>query len=392
MCIAPKVMFIPDKEGGRCIEVPCRKCWQCTSWYRHDWEGRCIAESKMCVGASFITLTYGRDDYTDSADHPKAVMLTYSDVQKYFKLLRRHGFPLRFFCAGEYGSRKGRAHWHILAFWSDVVPGAEPSRWFPDGLPEGRNFMDEFHWPLGWSYWKPLRLETIKYAVKYVGKSINFEAGRQQHAHWSAIPPLGAGYFQELAKGYVLQGLAPQDLEYRFGGLFTSDGKPETYWLFGKSKEVFLDAYLYWWGLLKGEEDMPPSDLVEEYIDGKSKQDFRLMEAPKRQKPVWLLNQTDFAPIGEEGKVGFRDQVESDRELWERNRVNGPRVYTWANGEIDGKGKSVGKSGGASSGREGEPVEVVSGELDAEGDAYSGSRDGDHGAKSAEGDDSSEEG
>ena len=124
MCISPNTL----SDG---TQVACRNCWQCRADRINDWVGRCIAESKTAVASHAITLTYGRvhlstenDAYGD-AEHPRAAVLTYSDVQKYFKLLRRHGYPLRYFAVGEYGSLKGRAHWHIIAFWQDKAPPHE---------------------------------------------------------------------------------------------------------------------------------------------------------------------------------------------------------------------------------------------------------------------------
>ena len=74
-----------------------------------QWTGRLVAESYLWEHSSFITLTYD-DDWRTGC-------LNYSDVQLFMKRLRKaHGGPLRFFCAGEYGERNGREHWHILIF------------------------------------------------------------------------------------------------------------------------------------------------------------------------------------------------------------------------------------------------------------------------------------
>ncbi|WP_221724636.1 hypothetical protein, partial [Ochrobactrum sp. SFR4] len=59
-----------------------------------DWVGRCVAENKTAIAAHSISLTYGRDE-NDSVDHLHAAWLTYSDVQKYFKRLRKAKYKFR---------------------------------------------------------------------------------------------------------------------------------------------------------------------------------------------------------------------------------------------------------------------------------------------------------
>ena len=98
--------------------IGCRYCSQCIGRSVDDWTGRCIAESIFAVAPYFVGLTYGRDE-NGSEDHIRARLLTYSDVQKYMKRLRASGYCPRYFCVGEYGSTKGRAHWHLIIFWKD---------------------------------------------------------------------------------------------------------------------------------------------------------------------------------------------------------------------------------------------------------------------------------
>lgn len=77
-------------------QVACHECWQCINAQVDDWCGRCIAENRTAVASHAVTLTYGRDISADSvtygdAEHERAAVLTYSDVQKWLKLFRRHG-------------------------------------------------------------------------------------------------------------------------------------------------------------------------------------------------------------------------------------------------------------------------------------------------------------
>lgn len=185
--------------------VACRECWQCRERKVDDWVGRNIAESKTAKAAHVVTLTYGEDRKVGGIDHLRATVLTYSDVQKFLKLLRFHGFPVRYFVVGEYGSLKGRAHWHIVLYWQDKVPQVELRQ----------NVMFE-HWPHGLTYWDKLSPEAIRYACKYLLKDPEDPAKQGFGPMPSKKPPLGDAYFRKLAQNYVEQGIAPQDLFYSF--------------------------------------------------------------------------------------------------------------------------------------------------------------------------------
>ena len=185
--------------------VACRKCWQCIETKIDDWVGRCVAESVTATAAHVVTLTYGHDMETGDRDNIRAAVLTYSDVQKYLKRLRFDGFPVRYFITGEYGSKKGCAHWHIILYWQDKVP--------EHVLRE--NFKQK-HWPHGWSYWDKSTPEAVRYACKYLLKDPSDDEMQSWGPMVSKYPPLGDAYFHKLAGMYVDQGLSPQNLYYSF--------------------------------------------------------------------------------------------------------------------------------------------------------------------------------
>lgn len=251
MCITPRRLMTG-------VMTACHECWQCREHAVLDWVGRNIAESKTAKAANAITLTYGRNTAND-ADHERAVLLTYSDVQKYLKRLRTDGYPVRYFVTGEFGSRKGRAHWHIVQYWQKEVPEHVLDK----------NHMQE-HWPHGWSYWTPLRPHTVKYNCKYILKDLG-DAQAQGHLAMSKKPPLGAEYFQKRALQYVEQGLAPQDLNYTF-----PEAKQRNlqgghdfmrFRLGGRSAELFLQGYIDLWERERGDKRRPKSDLVDRFAE-----------------------------------------------------------------------------------------------------------------------------
>lgn len=222
MCKAPQTLA----DG---TVVGCRNCSQCFGRSVDDWTGRCIAESKFASAPFFISLTYGRDE-NNNPDHLRAALLTYSDVQKYFKRLRAAGFPARYFAVGEYGAEKGRSHWHLLVFWKDGVPAHKPST---RAVPV--RFSQE-HWKHGFSTWEPLGLtaEDTAAAVRYVCKYLNKDLGgpeRQALCRMSKKPLLGAAWLHERARLHVSQGIAPQDLFYSFPDCLAPDGSPKRFML-----------------------------------------------------------------------------------------------------------------------------------------------------------------
>lgn len=249
MCKAPNTL--PDGTV-----VSCRECPECRDQAINDWVGRCIAEQKTAIRCHAVTLTYGRNQAND-ASHERSTLLTYSDIQKYLKLLRRHGYPVRYLVAGEYGSKKGRAHWHLILYWQDKVP---------DHVLD-QNFMEQ-HWPHGWSFWTEPTWKAFRYNCKYIQKDMR-DGQAQGHLAMSKKPPLGAAYFKKLAEQYVEQGLVPASLNYSFpeSRLVNEDGTstPWVYRLKGRSAELFLRHYIDTWRRKRPAMRRPTSEIVDLY-------------------------------------------------------------------------------------------------------------------------------
>lgn len=266
--------------------VACRICWQCRLTRVEDWTGRCIAESKTSYRTLVCTLTYGEDDHYQ-VDHAKAHLLTYSDVVSYLKLLRKHtGGGVRFFVTGEYGSKKGRAHWHMIAFFEKAVPpNLELERRYmhhwrteEQAMARSRNARWGLLWRHGWSYWKEGHPDEIQYALKYVTKEL--ETGGEKAFGLSKSPPLGTAYFVLEAQRYVQQGLSPQDLYYRFPEVVDREGKSRWFKLAGASAYGFLNAFDRLWQTQYGNDRWPQSDLMDVYVDERDRRFRREMGEP----------------------------------------------------------------------------------------------------------------
>ena len=282
MCISPNLL-----SDGQ--SVACRKCWQCLEHRVDNWVGRCIAESKTSVASAFITLTYGRDEHGNES-HARAAILTYSDVQKYFKQLRNRGLKLRYLVVGELGSAKGRTHWHIIVFFQKTLPDGfwdyggnswhravrdEPV-WVP--LVWNQRF-NEPCWPHGFSQWETLAKGTakgsVRYACKYINKDVDDPAA-QSKLCMSKRPPIGAHYFEMRAQKFIDEGISPQDSFYIFAEEATrkSDGKPIRFRLAGKSADLFAQHFIDKWRAQRPGQHWPHSDFIEEYEDRATREEW----------------------------------------------------------------------------------------------------------------------
>lgn len=271
MCLEPRRLMVGGKGDQTEVIVPCRRCWQCRASAMDEWTGRCIAEMETAVGASFVTLTYGRDMHYGAVDHVKSAFLTYDDVKLYLKLLRRHGFPYRFLCAGEMGTLKGRAHWHLILFWQEQMPPVNrrirASRWFPEGVPLDKNWMDEKHWPHGWSFWRTVNLKNIRYVAKYARKEQG-ALDAQSLLRSSLKPALGVPYVEWWAREHVLQGLSPQSLLYSFPAVRDDKtGKRIEFYMSSIQEQRFFEAFVREWERAYPGRAMPSSPLLEAWLE-----------------------------------------------------------------------------------------------------------------------------
>lgn len=277
--------------------IGCRYCSQCIGRSVDDWTGRCIAESMFAKAPYFLSLTYGRDD-EGNEDHIRARLLTYSDIQKLMKRFRASGYVPRYFCVGEYGSAKGRAHWHVLIFWKDnadeiakriehnELVRAKRKRGKTLNVPDGpvpphvnstrddqKRHMQE-HWPHGWSVWERIGVspEDTAAAVRYVCKYLNKDiGGSEKHSmcRMSKIPLLGADWLHHRAALHVEAGLAPLDLKYEFPGVNRPDGKRVPFMLRPGSAaaKLFLQSFVDQWEETRPARSWPHSVLVQEYLE-----------------------------------------------------------------------------------------------------------------------------
>ncbi|AXH75498.1 MAG: replication initiator protein [Microviridae sp.] len=246
MCVMP--VTLPDGQS-----TGCRKCWQCLGNKVSDWVGRNIAEREVSTRSLFATLTYR--DHGEGVTPIEAEILTYTDVQHYLKRLRKAGFSVRYFAIGEYGARKGRAHWHMILHFE----GASPD-WSLNKRVQCK------YWTHGFAEYDECNAKSVRYVCKYLNKD-TLDNSAQMKARLSTQPPLGREYFRRLAAQYVKQGLAPQNLFYWFSDVLDQNsGLPQKFMLKGASRGHFIGDYLMEWERQRG-GFTPTSEVVDEYID-----------------------------------------------------------------------------------------------------------------------------
>ena len=236
MCMEP-VFFGSGKV------VACRKCKRC-KWNRvNDYVGRCIAESKYAKATYAVTLTYDEKQGVNTA------VLVYDDVQRFLKRLRKK-HKVRFICAGEYGTQKGRAHWHIVLFFQDSVPEVE----------QGKRIQWDV-WPHGFSYFQKPDWKGFKYVLKYVLKDQSQDSAANMLT-MSKNPPIGWQFFSDLADEHVKQGIIPRSYVYKIGGVRDDDGIEKKFLMRGVTREKFLSRFVTEWEQKYGKQ--PESQFLDE--------------------------------------------------------------------------------------------------------------------------------
>ena len=310
MCIAPNKL-----DNG--IEIRCSQCWQCHARKINDWVGRCIAESKYSTKTYAVTLTYD-DKKLVEGEETHAVILIYKDVQDFLKRLRKN-YKVRYIVTGEYGSAKGRAHWHIILFFKDDYPDVQENK-----------RVEWKYWKKGLSYFQYPDWKGFQYCLKYILKDQN-SLQSDNHLAMSKKPPLGHEYFQDLAKKYVDNALAPQDYYYKFGDIRDSKNREKRFLMIGKTKENFMESFINKW---EHEYDHDPlSEIVTDYLDDITELEYTDEEMYERlhYKPVQYIE-----PWHEvEGDGIFQDDIFVEATYdgipiayWENKNKTGINIVT----------------------------------------------------------------
>lgn len=160
------------------VVIPCGHCIGCKLDYSRAWADRMMLELEVAKKAIFLTLTYNNDNATwckfDDDGNPVLATLVKRDVQLFMKRLRKEfsDRTIRFYLAGEYGSRTLRPHYHLILFGIGLDD-------FPDKKNIGFNELQQAHftsdrlagiWSNGFILLSDVSWRTCAYVARYVTK------------------------------------------------------------------------------------------------------------------------------------------------------------------------------------------------------------------------------
>nr|CAI9751494.1 replication initiation protein [Microvirus sp.]CAI9751515.1 replication initiation protein [Microvirus sp.] len=233
-----RIIVSPDfhfsgELNGVITRIPCGKCIGCRNDNARRWSARCYNEAQY-VGLKnccFVTLTFN-NKMLYSREHPWS--LDKKAFSGFIKRLRsrikdKYGIDgVRFFSCGEYGSLKGRPHYHMLIFGfnfpdKQVMKGPKyPKKLQPHTI-LGRtifNYTSDFLnscWSpagsdesFGFATISDLTYEDCAYTARYVLKKLgNFEKSNNRESEFinaSRMPGLGYDFFHRYYKNILCAG------------------------------------------------------------------------------------------------------------------------------------------------------------------------------------------
>ena len=174
-----EIVFWRRQDAISEFKLPCGCCEGCLLERSRQWAVRCMHEAQLWEKNCFITLTY--------EDPPPWNSLVHSDFQKFMKRLRKRfkgdkelvddrtgksSHPIRFYMAGEYGSARGRPHYHACIF-NFAFEDLKFLRRTNSGSDLYRSTQLESLWPYGYSSVGDVTFESAAYVARYVMKKQN---------------------------------------------------------------------------------------------------------------------------------------------------------------------------------------------------------------------------
>lgn len=153
-----------DGVPGTEMLIPCGQCIGCRLEYSRQWAVRAIHEARLHDKNCFLTLTF------DNEHLPSDQSIHVEDVQKFLKRLRKAIAPakVRYMACGEYGTKLGRPHYHLLVFGYD----------FPDKVIRTKRLDHIYYtspllsrlWPFGYHIIGDVSFESAAYVARYILK------------------------------------------------------------------------------------------------------------------------------------------------------------------------------------------------------------------------------
>lgn len=159
--------------------VPCGKCGFCLKKAIDSWCLRLSHEMEISSSAFFITLTY------DDEHLPSGSELSKRDLQLFIKRLRKRNPGIRYFAIGEYGTEKGRPHYHAVIYNLVDLDLITTSWCTPDGVPFGHIVGDRAN------------MGRIRYMVEYMALPQEENGKAKAFRIMSRRPGIGFSYIAQ---------------------------------------------------------------------------------------------------------------------------------------------------------------------------------------------------
>lgn len=168
------VYNLREAHSGVPIKVPCRKCMQCRLTHAADWATRLMKEASCHEASSFITLTYSDDALPAGGSLDKASLSAFFK-RLHNRLLRKRGFGIRYYGAGEYSPTEWRPHYHGIVFGFDF-----PDKVFYKNNSRGEpiyrsDYLREL-WPHGLNGIGAVSFQSAAYVAGYVTSKVSVGA------------------------------------------------------------------------------------------------------------------------------------------------------------------------------------------------------------------------
>lgn len=194
--------------------VPCGQCMNCRINRQRKWVGRILLEATQHSHVWFVTLTYSDENlrYTPGF----LPTLVPRDLTLFWKRLRfALGYEVRYFAAGEYGTRTERPHYHAILF----------------GLRPEDVDQVERQWRLGFVQVAEFSVSRARYVAQYTLKKMTapsderLQGRHPEFVRVSGKPGLGVRALEGLAKVHATRGGAAAVAELGdVGRTFRQDG------------------------------------------------------------------------------------------------------------------------------------------------------------------------
>lgn len=258
-----------------------------------NWTGQMRAEARFCQRVDMLTLTYGDgNDPYGTVTEDRAKMLFPPDFQGWVKRMRKnHDF--RYVVAGEHGTLKGRAHWHVALYWISEPWRIRSDRflWPPGKGPKNEPVQTE--WKHGYIHPKvAVDGRAFRYITKYLQDDASVETW------FSNSNGIGHRFMVDTwAQLHVDAGIAPRDNRYSFAEdrLIDKHGKP---WQYRMHKDVsikFAQKFVDLWETQRPGRPYPKSDWLFDQLD-KADKGSALWFAPKQNQHMRTPTVDDLPP------------------------------------------------------------------------------------------------